>query len=82
VILRYRSRPRAEDEILCHNHNLNRYFVAVRGGWKLCPCCWRPELGPHYARPDFVEWVKASPTTGSYEGEEISAMRHHLRALA
>ena len=42
-ILRYRSRPRNEDEILCHNHvahypwmshgaNGFRYFVCRRGG--------------------------------------------------
>src|SRR6516162_4599205 len=63
VILRYRSRPRHEDEILCHNSSLGygsfRYFVCVRGDeWKRCPCGWRPELGPHYASPEVVEYVK------------------------
>jgi hypothetical protein len=72
VILRYRSRPRHEDEILCHNNSLGygsfRYFVCVRGGgWKCCPCGWRPELGPHYAIPGVVEYVKRKQKHGEWE---------------
>jgi hypothetical protein len=68
-ILRYRSRPRNDDEILRHNHvahypwmghgaNGFRYFVCRRGGgWTPCPCGWRPAAaweGIHYAAPDHV----------------------------
>ena len=70
-ILRYRSRPRHKDEILCHNqiwhypnspHGANgfRYFVCARGGsWVVCPCGWQPATGwdgPHYAERDIVAW--------------------------
>jgi hypothetical protein len=56
-ILRYRSRPRNKDEILCHNQvahyawmsygsNGFRYFVCRRGDdWVPCPCGWRPANG-------------------------------------
>jgi len=70
-ILRYRSRPRNKDEILCHNHVLFdgfRYFVARRGGhWRVCPCGWQPPSGwdgVHYARAAHVKWrhkVKKDP---------------------
>jgi hypothetical protein len=65
-----RSRPRNRAEILCHNNVLHhermahgqngfRYFVAARGGgWRVCPCGWRPELGKHYAAADHVEWQR------------------------
>lgn len=76
-ILRYRSRSRNKGEILCHNHVLHnetmphgangfRYFVARRGGkWKRCPCGWRPELGPHYAIPEHVEYQRKRIARGA-----------------
>ena len=74
AILRYRSRPRNKDEILCHNHaahypcmshgaNGFRYFVARRdGGWTPCPCGWQPESGWHG-----IHYAKASHVRNQYK---------------
>ena len=75
-IFRYRSRPRHRGEILCHNHVLHlegtsngangfRYFVCKRGGgWRLCPCGWRRDLGPHYAIATHVEYQRKRIAAG------------------
>jgi hypothetical protein len=75
-LLRGRARPRHRGEILCHNEvahlkdmpfgmNGFRYFVCKRGGeWKRCPCGWRPELGPHYALPEHVEYHRKRIAAG------------------
>jgi hypothetical protein len=57
------GRRRPKGWLLAHNHirhakntrngaNGFRYFwIASReGGWKLCRCGWRPDLGPHYSK--------------------------------
>ena len=68
-ILRYRRRPK-KGEWLAHNHIIHasdfdqgtngfRWFsVKAGGGWKPCPCGWRPDLGRHYAAPGHVRWTR------------------------
>ena len=79
-ITAYRRRPR-KGEWLAHNHIIHsteeshgsrgfRWFsVKAGGGWKPCPCGWRPDLGPHYADPDHVKWTRRvlKKVGGNYE---------------
>jgi len=79
-ITAYRRRPR-KGEWLAHNHIIHatdfqhgtngfRWFSVKAGGhWKLCPCGWRPDLGPHYAVPSHVKWARATlkKVGGDYE---------------
>ena len=36
-----------------HGENgFRQFWVSPPGdGWSICQCGWRPDLGPHYARP-------------------------------
>ena len=68
--MRYFGSKRLPGWVLCHNHvthtpafkygeNGFRVFYmpsikTVAEGWLRCPCGWRPDLGVHYANPDYV----------------------------
>jgi len=65
------GRRRPKGWLLAHNRILHgkntrngvngfRYFwIASReGGWKLCRCGWRPDLGPHYSKNPKRELLK------------------------
>jgi hypothetical protein len=80
-----RRRPR-KGEILCHNHvryNGFRWFSCKAGGdWKVCPCGWRPELGTHYASPDFVKRRRdLFKRLGSWEAVESHIAKATLAQL-
>jgi hypothetical protein len=60
----YANKRPAEGWLLAHNHvraavdtrhgqNGFRWFWVPPDveGWSVCNCVWRPDLGPHYARP-------------------------------
>src|SRR5262249_28894515 len=58
---------RPKGYLLAHNTDLGgngfRIFWIppqwITHEWSECPCGWRPDLGPHYARADLVKGLKA-----------------------
>ena len=90
-ILRYHRRPKTRGEWLAHNHVIHtsnfhhgmngfRWFSIKAGGdWEQCPCGWRSELGPHYAKPDHVKWTRG--VLKKVGGSQEAFDRHVVRRL-